>query len=113
MEQQGQWVHQDILQVEVEQAEKQAQEVQHHQAVVELLEPILADAAVFKQRHSDRGSDWLYETLALFKYQAEGAHERLDELTDILRKLHYRFSQIMGSSTGFGEPEDDSDWWKK
>ena len=70
--------------------------------------PVMRDAAEFIRRHKEHGDEWLCETLALLKYQVEGAHVRLDELRDMAQNLMRQMAQDIPNL----DDDDDADWWK-
>ena len=97
-------------------------EVQHVRDLPpEVRTPVMRDAAEFQKLYKQRGSEWLCETMALFKYQVEGAHVRLDEMKEMCMAVMHQMRNLPrldismddsedSSSDAFGE---DPDWWKR
>ena len=86
----------------------------------EVLVPLRRDAAEFRKLYEKHGSEWLCETLALFKYQVEGAHSRIDELQLMVSSLMHQMHNLPRIDISLdrddedsGTWEEDPDWWKK
>ena len=77
-------------------------------------DPIKADAKSIKESlDKPNGPEWLAESLALLKYQVEGAHERLDDVKDVLEQLARANNKLHEHIHDAGAPQDDEgDWWK-
>ena len=76
---------------------------------LEVQRTVMRDAEVFKRMHAGRGTKWLCETMALFKYQVEGAHERLDELKELVQHLMRALHEDLPSL----DEDDDSNPWSR
>ena len=59
------------------------------------------------------GVQWLCESLALIKYQVEGAHERLDEMKDAIGQLVQASNRLSDAIVGTQEEDTSDDWWKE
>tara|TARA_Y100000593_G_C4148108_1_gene255651 strand:- start:23 stop:403 length:381 start_codon:yes stop_codon:yes gene_type:complete len=78
-------------------------------------DPIMADAKVFQEKHNKK---WVCETMALFKYQVEGAHQRLDEIKQAIGQLAQGIVGLQNFLNQIEQPppstdDDSDDWWKQ